>query len=353
MISKEKGKKDRNQKKLKSIFFRQIRFLIYIFVNFFLIALIKKIILRTKFINYLFLVYPASRKELEHYWYSWYKKLAPNISIIGILWNKNYRKRGIIITIPFFLEEIDGNYEKLKNIINDVIKFADETNIQIIALAGQLPSLFLRNRIKLECPFVKGGLGTVFSITESVLEIIKIKKLARDKLKVGIMGVGFIGRKLANELAHMGFNMVIGIDDDQNKINQPIMDVQLSNNPKLLKICDIAIVLTSRGDDILNKKNYFKNGVIIVDDTYPAILKDAVSLICRESGAEIFRTIIINDGVKFIPSFPRFKNNWLPGCVIEAMVVSAFGRDILSLPLERFSHHARNIGLKSLIIKCC
>ena len=350
MLEKKK-EKNKHQRDLKCLFFRQIRFFTYIFINFFLIFLIKKLILYTKFINYLFLVYPASEKELEYYWHKWYKKLAPNISIIGMIWDKNSKKRGIIITIPFLLEDIDGNYKKLKSIIDDATRFADETKIQIIALAGQLPSLFLKNQIKLEKPFVKGDLGTVFSITESISEIIRVKGLANEKLKVGVVGIGFIGRKLAKDLVCMGFNMVIGIDDNKNKINQPITGVRLSDSPELLKICDIVIILTSRGDDILNKKDYFKCGVIIIDDTYPAILKETVGLICQELNAEIYRTMIIGDSTKFVPSFPRFKNNWLPGCVIEAIVVSVFGREVLLLP-EKFSQNAKSISLKPLIVKC-
>lgn len=62
-----------------------------------------------------------------------------------------------------------------------------------------------------------------------------------DKVKVGIYGVGYIGRLLAKELLRRGYEIVVAIDVDPNKVGKDLgeligcdkIGVKISNKPKL------------------------------------------------------------------------------------------------------------------------
>lgn len=339
---------------IKSVFLLfNFRFFIYLLINFSVWPLIRGLVQRKKLFKFIFLVYPGTLQEVNHYGPPWFRPYTRFISIIGTIWSKDERRRGLVVTIPFVLEEFhEFSNEKilLERIFNSIKEFSRSIGTLVIALAGRLPSLFLKHSLPVEYPFVKGDKGSIFTIIEAVRNVINRERLSIPKTTVGVVGVGFIGRSVLCELQKMGFYSIIGIDSDFQKIStQEISGVRLTTNFEFLSTCDLVLLLTTRGEDIEQKTSWLKSKVIIIDDTYPPIPKSLRKLIIQAKQAKIYRAIIELPGVKFRPSLPGFASNWLPGCVIEALIVSSNSNFNFSTQ-EEFNLKAREVGFKPILI---
>jgi len=329
------------------------RFFVYLLINFTIWPFLKVLVREKKIFKFIFLAYPGTLQQAGYYGPSWFRRYTHFISVIGTIWSKNPMRRGIVTTTPFLLEEFrEFSNEKilLEKTLNSAKEFSRSIGTPVVALAGRLPSLFLKHGLQLEYSFVKGDKGTVFTIIETLKTVINKEKLSIPRTTAGVVGVGFLGRRVLYELQKMGFQSIIGIDSDSQKIaNQKIIGVQLSTNFKFLSTCDLVFVLIGRGKDIEQKISYFKSGTIIIDDTHPPIPKTLRELIVQTKQAKIYRAIVELPGTEFKPTLAGYASNWLPGCVVEGIVISDGNNFNLSTQ-EEFNTKAREIGFKSIHI---
>lgn len=345
-------KSDQHFKRSITLLFNP-RFLIYLLINFVIWPFVKLLLKVTKIFKFIFLVYPGTIREVIYYGPPWFRSYIPLLSIIGIFWSKNPMRRGLVLAIAFTPEEFSHSENEkifLEKILENAKKFAQSLGIQVIGLAGVLPSLCLKHKLLLNPPFVKGDKGTVFTIINTLEAVVKKEKISISETTVGIIGVGFIGREVIFQLKKIGFRSIIGIDIDAQKIfNQTITGVQLSDNFELLSKCDLVLILTRRGRDIEKEVSYFKPKVIIIDDTYPPIPKSLRKLIIQRKHAKIYQVIAELPKSKFIPHLPGYFSNWLPGCAVECLVASNSSIFHFSSQ-EEFNKEAKKIGVKEVLI---
>jgi lactate dehydrogenase-like 2-hydroxyacid dehydrogenase len=128
-----------------------------------------------------------------------------------------------------------------------------------IALAGQMPGVFIRHGIKMEKPFVNGVRGTVYSVVETI-ETLTHKQYAPECGTMVVVGVGHMGGEVVDYLQG-GKWQVHGIDIRRSQDGVLLPD----EGAAVLAQADMVIVLTPKGFD-------FKAIEIYDDWHYPGIV---------------------------------------------------------------------------------
>ena len=319
------------------------RALLYTVSNF-LLPLAVTILRRFRLVDFVFLVYPGTDQDFQKYYFS--KKLNrcfPSLTLAGIVRKGSAGKRGIVMGTHYTIDEMANG--RFNEVLKQVTGFSNSIGARTIALAGRMPSLLIKNGIRAEPPLVLGNMGATFVVTESVEQIIKDRRMALDRVKVGVMGIGFVGRRVINSLKSLGICDIRGVDinlKDSYRNN----GLRLGNDASLLEKCDLIIVLTTRGEDIEKAIPHFKKGAILLDDTHPSIPQKYLAVLER-NGNRVFKVVTGLDGIKFFPRLPNFDPEWIPGCVIEAIVLSG-GADCQNQ--EEFNRLARQCGFRALLV---
>lgn len=284
-----------------------------------------------KIFRYLFLVYPGTDSDLDGYCprqlaRSWVFSKQPTIG--GII-SKGSGGRGLILVVPNTTDE----FENKKNVCNEVTRrlvwIQQIVGAKSIALAGRLPSIISRDGNTLDNPFVKGNKGTVFCVMETVSQVMQRHGLNIDHTKIAIVGVGYVGKLLLDALKVENYKEVAGID--------------IQGDGEILRKADIVVVLTPRGKDFVPYIKYLKKDAIIIDDTHPKITE-------QPPGMTFYKVAVGMDGVRFYPRLPGYKQNWIPGCAVEAMVAAATG-DFNGTSQEEFNQRAKNLGFFARMVR--
>jgi hypothetical protein len=333
--------------------FLNYRFLLYLLANFILLPILKFLSKFLKLFNFIFLVYPGSVKEINYYGPLWVRSYVPLVSIIGTVWSNDAKYRGLVASIPFLIDELKkGEEDLLKKIFLKTEEICKSLNISNCALAGRLPSLYIKNNLILKTPFLMGDKGTIFSIMETLEEVIKKEKFQISKITIGVIGLGFIGKRIFEELKKMGFKSIIGFDIGVCRLlSSETKTEKIYNNFYFLSQCDLVLILTREGQDIKEIIPYFKDNVVIIDDTYPFIPKDLIKILKQEKRSKIYRVVMTFKDLRFIPPLPIFKNHEIPGCLVESIVFSNMKENdnISLISQQSFNLKAREIGIKPKI----
>ncbi len=284
-----------------------------------------------KIIKFLFMVYPGRESDLDGYCprrlaKSWVFSKKP---VIGGLMLGG----GLVLVVPNTVEEFERDFDTSDRVVERLVWISKLINAKAIALAGRLPGIISRKKGHLEKPIVRGNRGTVFCVMETLYRVINEHKIDADKVEVSVVGIGYVGRMLIDNLKEEGFN-VIGID---------IEGTEFYSNRERIKTSDIVIVLTPRGDDFSPYIEELKEGAIVIDDTHPKIIE-------RPEKNPFYKVAIGREGVKFIPRLPGYKPDWIPGCVIEAMVAAETGY-FNHLSQQEFNRMARELGFFALMVQ--
>ena len=197
---------------------------------------------------------------------------------------------------------------------------------------------------------VKGDRGTVFAVTETVKAVLERESLLPQDIQVGVLGVGFIGQKILSELKNMGFQSIVGIDPKlKHDFRRNGSNIRFSPDSSLLGDCKLVVVLTTRGVDIKQNIPYLQSGAIVIDDTYPSIPTFLVKKIIHEKKVKVFKVLSGLSESRFIPALPGYDPAVLPGCAVEAIVVSQ--NNIPDSPTQaEFGIRARRIGFEPIIV---
>lgn len=323
------------------------RLVMWCVVNFLIWPMIQPVVKYLHWIDFLFVVYPGTDGDVRAYAPLWFRKAMKEIfplSLIGIICRGKGGKRGLVITLSCNPEEFSA--EQLKKLYKEICSFANSCRATSIALAGRLPSIFILNQINLDYPFLKGDRGTLFTVTETVKYVLNAENLSPDST-IGILGVGFVGGRVLRRLREQGYTSLIGIDP---RVENPYVNKYtiLTGDITLLNRCDAVVILTARGSDAAKAIPYLKEGVIVIDDTHPQLPYSLVKEV-QKKGGKVYKAALGfgSDGVKIFPRLPGYNSKWLPGCVIESLVVS---NGYNGNTQERFDQKGREIGLKPLLV---
>lgn len=295
------------------------------------------------FFDFVFVVYPGTLDQIAGYGPLWLRKHVPMISVIGVIQKGKIGKRGLVVAIPWNDDEIEKN--KLHDVIvRKVEKLAAAIGATSIALAGRLPAILTQGGRKnfLNPPFVVGDKGAVFTIIRSVEKALAVQKLDPKTVRIGIVGYGFIGSRVANALLNAVTQPIRAVDPRITAEKRT--QVWLSKGPEILADCDLVVVLAGKGEQFKDTVPYLKDGVIVVDDTHPQVPGDVCDEV-RKKGGKVFKAVLGLEGMKFWPRLPKWEAGWLPGCCVEAVVASMKG---FSTSQQEFDMRANEIGFDAL-----
>ena len=144
--------------------------------------------------------------------------------------------------------------------------------------------------------------------------------LDKDR-KVGIVGCGYIGQKLIEDLLVDDEYVVYGFD---NSIYEKVPEFYnfYGNDFSKVKECELIILLTTNGDSgiecILEQ---LTPGTIILSDTQPKVTSPIWEKVLEKECIGLESASML-DGFQYIPTPPNWRGTTLPGCVIQALVES-------------------------------
>jgi len=293
--------------------------------------------------GFIFLVYPGTLDQVKGYAPLWYRQFASMISVIGFVFKARNGQRGLVVTIPYTIEEMEEK-NHLGNMLKRLNRLALRIGAKSIALAGRLPGVITQNgyREMLVKPIVTGEKGTIFTIFLSVKQAVQSAGLDFRKTKVGILGYGFIGSRLVPVLQDNGIENIVCIDprikqDRNNKIT-------LTRDPMALSDRDLVVILTAKGEQAETVIDYLKPGVIVIDDTHPQLPR-RLSAKIEKNGGHVIKATLGLKGMIFWPRLPNWYRNWLPGCCVEALVSATQG---FAETQKEFNQRAEEMGFVAL-----
>jgi len=328
---------------LRNIILRVGRFVVYVLLNISLLYL-KPLLRRFRAFDFMLLIYPGTREDIISYLlFDKLRSCIPVISVVGLVQKGEKTGRGLVLISKYSAEEILNR--KAQEFLKLAKELGNSLGVKKIALAGRLSHLLTQTNDSL---FITGKKGTVFAILESVRKTMNEKALPYSHTKIGILGIGFVGRAVLRHLQTFGFATVIGVDLRFKSLRiKDQQRVKMGPNFSLLSECDLVVVLSPQGDDIKEAIPYLKQGVVVLDETYPPISKRNLGRI--QSKGEVYKVVLELKGVRFFPHLPKFKNKWLPGCVIEALLVSNSVKNWRSQ--NEFNKIASEMGLEAFPVR--
>jgi len=324
------------------------RFLLYLLLNL-VYPLARPIIRRYHLIDFVTLVYPGTDRDIRSYvLFKWVRYIVPTVSLVG-LFIRDGGRRGLTVATGFSAEEMERDKNLTLKIEEALIQFAERAGARAVAVVGRMPGIMAKEKIPIKPPIVQGDKGTLFTLTETVKTVLEREKFFHLDIKIGVLGIGFIGSRLLRLLKDMGFAGVYGVDSDAKRL---VLDngrgIKLGKDSKLLEDCDIVIILTVKGDDAKDTLAHLKDGVIVIDDTHPPLSYKFFRPI-QDKGGKIYKAALGLGTMISFPRWPNYDRRWLPGCTIESIVASCNG---FTYPTQQaFDKAARLVGFRPLLNK--
>jgi len=294
-----------------------------------------------------FAVY-GTRGDQRAYIPDWFRKIFPPVAVAAYI--KDKFSRGVMVSSVYSEEELAADSNKVRKYIADLKR--EFPNANRIALVGRLPGFTLKAGIPITPPLVDGSYGTRFAMYDSAIQIANKMEDETYTNSIAILGgAGRIGARLIEDLCKK-FQTIIAIDPRYTEEHSKIINgstVLYTKRGERLKETRLVLVLTARGNDILPMIGHFSPGTIVADDTHPCIKRPARALL-KEQGVDLWKTVVTSDAYNMYPRMPNFKNDNIPGCLLEALVLNARGESALSSP-ETFFDETRKCGYKTLLIR--
>ncbi len=265
----------------------------------------------------LFVVYPGDKGDIEKYaprnltWLrtTWLFRGKPQFAGIQIRHGSKVF-RGIVVYVSSTVAELRRDRDLALAIVRRLRAISSLLRIRAIALAGQLPSVLQKHEIALTHPFVTGRLGSAFSVVESLNQVCEKHGLKPSDTAVVVVGVGFLGQSVVDALCDKGYS-VEAIDIVKTRSGIRIGKDAL----RALNHAGVVVVLTPRGEDFLPYLPHLGRDSIILDDTHPRIRQGVKDHVC-------YKVALQWPGFKSLPRLPGYRPQWIPGCMVEAIVSS-------------------------------
>ncbi len=293
--------------------------------------------------DFIFLVYG----QLRHKRACWSERTEKRIGLCGLIsfirWKKDgVRFRGLVIASTVSMEEFSERPELALRVVEEVKKRFPK--VKAIALAGQLPGWIARASGQAPVtPCVGGSLGTCFAVGRAVFELSSSLRGVSDQHVVVVGGAGHTGSQVVEVLSVANRFRITAFD---RRLSENVTgNVRQTSDPVCLESASLVVVLTAQGDEVRSLVPNIRRGTIVADDTHPMI-GSRVRKALFDQGAKLAKiTMTANPSLRMFPRLPDFKSDDIPGCLLEALVVSVRGREVLSSQ-SRFDAEAERLGFK-------
>ena len=290
---------------------------------------------------YVFVVYPGTERDKRLYVPAWAEQFLRPLSPSGVI---RYRGRwGLMVSGLATAELLERRPEAIEALLAEARR--EFPRVEVIALAGRLPSIAARAGVDLGQPFTRGDRGTLSAMLGAARELAERTGRPSDELTIAVPGGGgFIGMRLALELG-AEFRRVIALDPRYHGERRRHDNLVFTDRPDEVGDADVVIVLTRRGDEVADVVPHLRPGALVADDTHPE-MPLAVRRAAERRGAEVLKASVYDVRFQITPRIPMFRADDIPGCLLEALVVLDRGRAVLRSQVE-FDRAAREIGFRT------
>lgn len=273
--------------------------------------------------QYLWVAYPGTERDKRLYFPECVERLVRPLYSTGLM--RFGRYWGLMVAGKATAESLDDSPERLRQLLDDAR--GAYPGVQVIALAGRLPSLAVKAGIPLETPFTPGDKGTLCTMVMTAREQASLLSKAPGETVIAVVGgAGFVGRRLVEELRRE-FRRVVCLDPRFTE-RRGTANVLYTAEPEDIASAEAVLVLTSRGDQAESVIPCLTPGTVVADDTHPEI-PSSVRRGMESAGALVFKATMGDSRFRIMPRVPFFRSDDIPGCVLEALVVLEYGREVL------------------------
>jgi hypothetical protein len=294
--------------------------------------------------QYLWVAYPGTERDKRHYFPKWVERLVRPLYSTGLM--RFGRYWGLMVAGKATAESLDDSPERLRALLDEAR--GAYPGVQVIALAGRLPSLAMKAGIPLETPFTQGDKGTLCTMVMTAREQASLLGKSPGETAIAVVGgAGFVGRRLTDELGQE-FRSVICLDPRLTE-RRETENILYTSEPEDIASAEAVLVLTSRGEQAESIIPFLAPGTVVADDTHPEI-PGSVRREMESTGALVFKATMGDTRFRIMPRVPFFRADDIPGCVLEALVVLRHGREVLASQAA-FNHAARTLGFKARLAR--
>ena len=274
---------------------------------------------KLRFIRTVFQVYPTDEIETQGF--------CPNIKLLrnffsarptlGGLITDGMRPIGIYVVVPNTAQEIvkRSNSILAQHIVDRLKRLHHMTNAVSVGLAGQLGMIFeQRHKIPIEPPLYSSLYGTIFSLSETIDQVITKHLLPENSAVIGILGMGIFRQALQDHLEEKGHH-TIPIDLQYTRSGQ--MRIRhFETVADQLQNAHILVNLLPTGEHFLQTNCHARisKDCIIVDFARPGI--PATIPHTRYQGNRVQRK-----GIRFLLSLPGdWERHHIPACSLASLL---------------------------------
>ena len=287
--------------------------------------------------QYLWVVYPGTEQDKRHYFPERVERLLRPLYSTGLM--RFGRFWGLMVAGKATAESLDDSPERLRELLDSARR--DYPRVQVIALAGRLPSLAFKAGVPLEPPFTPGDKGTLCTMVMTARQQARLLDKPSREVSVAVVGgAGFIGRRLVNELKRE-FRLVISLDPRFAERREEA-NVLFSGEPQDIAAAQAVLVLTSRGEQAASVIPFLSPGTVVADDTHPEMPRSVRNRM-QQAGALVLKATMGDARFRIVPRVPFFRSDDIPGCVLEALVILEHGRGVL-VSQKAFNDAATALG---------
>ena len=288
--------------------------------------------------DYIFVVYPGTERDKRVYFPEWAERLLRPLFPAGFMRFGEYW--GLVVGGLATAESIEASPDRLRTLLEEARE--EFPGVQVIALAGRLPSIAARNGVTLEAPFTVGDRGTLCTMLGAADEQARLLGKPPHDVTIAVPGgAGFIGTQLVQHLSPR-FGRVIALDPRYRSEHHWEGNVLYTDRPGDIAEAEAVLVMTGRGEDAAGLVPFVAAGAVVADDTHPQI-PSRVRTALTEAGATVLRASVSNTAFRMTPPLPLIRPGHTPGCLLEALVVVHGGPEVLASQ-EAFDGAAAGLG---------
>ncbi len=296
-----------------------------------------------------FLVYGNATQQ-SYFLPRYGRQILPLVFPIGLMPTKF--GWGVLLGTRLSEEELNGaDVSRATKLIRAMIRSADilTVNIEAAALAGRLPGFAARAGVPLVRPVVNGLMGTTFTVRGAIDAALLKHGIHPKSARVCIIGgAGHAGQFLVGQIAGR-YGQIIVLDPNPERLNglrTKIQELIAATDSRWIATADVVVNLSGRGDDMKMYAPFLTEGTVIIDDTHPPMSRELRQMV-RGRGAILYKVVTTGADLVMIPRLPGFGGKWIPGCLVEALVVAILGWDVLNGTLDEFARLAEDqVGIR-------